>query len=237
LIRYNWVLTAGQCVYRFEQIQVFLGLVNRNLGPIQHIVTIDNENHVRIHEGYNPPTVLSNDIAMIYLADAMSDWLDHPHLGTIKLPASINDDFAGQIATATGFGLTSDDPSTGISEKLKYVDMPVITNAVCAQIFGNIITDSKLCTNTTGGSTCAGDEGTGLTVDIQGVRTIIGIVSFRAAAGCTLGHPAVFTRVTEFVDWIQFNEQNPPKDPQPGDSCICDCLCHKCPNENDRDEL
>ncbi|KAL7015763.1 hypothetical protein ACKWTF_016661 [Chironomus riparius] len=236
LIHYNWVLTAGQCVFRFETIQVYLGLVNREAGPIQHIITIDNVYHVRIHEDYNPPSVLSNDIAMIYLADAKPEWLNHPFVRTVDLPKNIIDDFVDQVATATGFGLTSDN-AIEISYKLKYVDMPIIRNAVCAQTFGVIITESKLCTSTFTGSTCAGDEGTGLTVEIGGTKTLIGIGSFRAAEGCELTYPAVFTRVTEFIDWIDFNEQNPPKDTEPGDSCICDCVCHTCPEQPKKDEL
>lgn len=207
--------------------------MNRDEGPIQHIITVDDKYHVRIHEDYNPPTVLSNDIAMIYLADSKAEWLDHLYVGTVALPNSIFDDFVGENATATGFGLTSDDPNAGISVKLKYVDMPVITNAVCALTFGNFITEFELCTGTAKGSTCAGDEGTGLTKEINGVRTIIGIGSFRAAPGCTLGHPAVFARVTKFIDWINFNKVNPPN----GNSCVCDCVCNTCPSGNQRIEL
>ena len=212
-------------------------MVNREEGPIKHIITVDNVNHVRIHEGYNPPTVLSNDIAMIYLANAKPEWLDYPHVGIIGLPKNIIDDFVGQVATATGFGLTSDDAGVEISTKLKYVNMTVITNAVCAQTFGSFITESNLCTSTSAGSTCGGDEGTGLTTEIDGARTIIGIGSFRAAIGCTLGHPAVFTRVVEYINWINLNQQNPPKDSAPEDSCICDCVCHTCPEVTKRDEL
>jgi secreted trypsin-like serine protease len=42
-----------------------------------------------------------------------------------------------------------------------------------------------------------------LTLEIEPDRRIVvGIVSFGAAAGCTLEHPAVFSRVTSFLDWI-----------------------------------
>lgn len=174
---------------------------------------------------------------MIYLENAKPEWLDHPYIGAVAIPKITADNFAGVIATATGFGLTSDDPGAEISEKLKYVDMPVITNAVCAQTFGSIITQSKLCTGTASGSTCAGDEGTGLIANVDGVRTIIGIGSFRAAVGCLEGHPAVFTRVSEFIEWIGNNVDNPPMEPAPDDSCICNCLCHTCPKVTVREEL
>lgn len=34
-------------------------------------------------------------------------------------------------------------------------------------------------------------------------KGIVGIVSFGAEIGCTLGHPVVFTRVTKYLDWIE----------------------------------
>jgi secreted trypsin-like serine protease len=36
----------------------------------------------------------------------------------------------------------------------------------------------------------------------DGIYTQVGVVSFGAAAGCTLGYPAAFTRVTSYLDWI-----------------------------------
>lgn len=50
-----------------------------------------------------------------------------------------------------------------------------------------------------------GDSGGPLTVVVGGTITQIGIVSFGAAAGCHLGHPAAFARVTSFLDWINAN--------------------------------
>jgi secreted trypsin-like serine protease len=50
-----------------------------------------------------------------------------------------------------------------------------------------------------------GDSGGPLVKEIDGAYTQIGVVSFGAAAGCELGYPAGFARVTSFLDWIETN--------------------------------
>ena len=48
-----------------------------------------------------------------------------------------------------------------------------------------------------------GDSGGALVIqEIDGVFTQVGVVSFVAAAGCQLGFPAGFARVTSFLNWI-----------------------------------
>jgi secreted trypsin-like serine protease len=42
-------------------------------------------------------------------------------------------------------------------------------------------------------------------LESDGLYTEVGIVSFGSSAGCTLGYPAVFTRVTSYLDWIESN--------------------------------
>jgi len=48
-----------------------------------------------------------------------------------------------------------------------------------------------------------GDSGGALVYqESDGMYTQVGIVSFGAAAGCTLGYPVTFTRVTSYLLWI-----------------------------------
>ncbi|KAG8233804.1 hypothetical protein J437_LFUL008024 [Ladona fulva] len=101
--------------------------------------------------------------------------------------------------------LLSDSP--GISDQLRYVSMPVMSNDECSQVYGDVITDSKICTDTTGGrSSCNGDSGGPLVLMMNDGRyTEVGIVSFGSSAGCEVGYPAAFTRVTSFLKWIETN--------------------------------
>lgn len=231
LIRYNWIATVAHRVLNFVYIQAYIGLIDRNEGPLTHSVRIEDKNHVYVHPNYED---FANDIALIYLESAELAWLEHPWVDVIPLP-NVDDssiDLIGKIGTATGFGLTSDEPGSVASYKLKYVEMPVISNQECMSYFGEFIIDSKVCTNTISGSTCGGDEGAGLIAEIEnGRKVLIGIGSFRSGLGCTQEHPAVFTRVTEFVDWILDVVGHPPQKPD-DDRCICECRCYTCPAPN-----
>jgi len=97
---------------------------------------------------------------------------------------------------------------SGISPTLKFVDVTVMTNAECGNYYGNIINDSKICVDTNGGTegTCNGDSGGPLVItESDGEVTEVGIVSFGSSAGCESGAPAAFTRVSEYLDWLETN--------------------------------
>jgi len=127
------------------------------------------------------------------------------YISPIRL-RSILGDLAGESVRVSGWGTTSDS-SSSISQTLNYVDLTVITNTQCANVYGSIITPTKICTATTGGqSPCSGDSGGALTyMESDDIRTQVGIVSFGASAGCELGYPAGFTRVNSYLSWISQN--------------------------------
>jgi len=113
--------------------------------------------------------------------------------------------FAGETATVSGWGRTSDD-SQAYSPLLQYVTAPVITNAACADVYGGFVGPATICIATIGGrGTCNGDSGGPLTVMDGGQVIQIGVAAFGAAAGCQVGLPAGFTRTTHFSDWILEN--------------------------------
>ena len=54
-------------------------------------------------------------------------------------------------------------------------------------------------------SVLQGDSGGPLVFLLDGVYNQVGIVSFGPAAGCQLGYPVAFTRVTSYLKWIESN--------------------------------
>jgi secreted trypsin-like serine protease len=51
-------------------------------------------------------------------------------------------------------------------------------------------------------STCIGDSGGGLHVDVNNEKILIGIVSFGAEAGCEKDYPTVLTFISPYIAWI-----------------------------------
>ncbi|KAG8233806.1 hypothetical protein J437_LFUL008026 [Ladona fulva] len=203
LIASNWILTAGHCADDFRNFVVVLGAqnVNNQVEPGREIVQTTDK---IVHEGYDPVEI-NNDISLLKLP---SDIQTSQYINMVRLPSysMASDDLVGRTVTVSGWGKPSDGAS-GISPDLRFVSMPVMTNQECAQTYGDVITPSKICTDTQGGrSSCNGDSGGPLVLTgSDGVMIEVGIVSFGAAAGCEQGYPAAFTRVTSFLEWIETN--------------------------------
>lgn len=90
---------------------------------------------------------------------------------------------------------------------LRKTNSTVMANSGCSAVYGSIITSNHVCISTVDGhGSCNGDSGGPLSdVSADGVFSQIGIVSFGASAGCELGYPAGFTRVTSYLSWISSN--------------------------------
>jgi len=66
--------------------------------------------------------------------------------------------------------------------------------------FNNRVTFRYICLALQGDS-----GGPVVYLERDGIYTQVGIVSFGSSAGCTLGYPVGFTRVTSYLDWITSN--------------------------------
>jgi secreted trypsin-like serine protease len=94
---------------------------------------------------------------------------------------------AGQLTKLTGWGPTT--PTTGPSETLNEVDLPIVSNKVCIEDYENskyhytVDTNQKICAGYPEGrkDACRGDSGSPLVLfnsyDTDEPPTLIGIVS------------------------------------------------------------
>ncbi|CAG9812240.1 unnamed protein product [Chironomus riparius] len=239
LINPKWVLTSGTCIVCASSAILYLGVVDRLSFDVPWMTHVTNYDHFIVHEGYdimNYEDPFADNIGLVFLQHGGEFLLENVNINVISLPIDyVGQDFVGIPASAAGFG-AKDDPPTHSSQYLNYVVMNVINNAECNETYGGMMTESKLCTNTAGGtSTCHGDFGAPLSISSNNENTIIGVGSLRYFNGCTVNAPAVFTRVTAYLDWIQEKTSEEPEDMT---NCTCDCICHTCPSiESSKVEL
>ncbi|CAH0625498.1 unnamed protein product [Chrysodeixis includens] len=194
------VLTAAHCNYdgrmTANSFTVVLGS-NFLFSGGRRIVTRD----VVMHPQWNPQTV-ANDIAIIRLGESISY---SNVIQPIALPSGndLNNDFNGWSALASGYGHTFDGASIGNNQRLSSVTLSVIDNPSCAAVYGSYVRDTNVCTSGAGGQgTCHGDSGGPLVVNSNNQRVLIGVTSFGAEAGCAIGLPAAFARVSSYIQWI-----------------------------------
>lgn len=145
-----------------------------------------------------------NDIGLIELkSDVEYDDLISP----ICLPTEydLKRDMSGYMATVLGWGTLSYGGQG--SKLLQQVAMPIWNNKDCDDRYLQHIGKTFVCAGflTGGKDACQGDSGGPLMVgDKSGRWTLHGVVSFGKTCA-QAGYPGVYTRVTEYLDWIRDN--------------------------------
>ncbi|XP_047116447.1 transmembrane protease serine 11G-like [Schistocerca piceifrons] len=127
-----------------------------------------------------------------------SDWQRQPCLEM---------DYADQLAIVAGWGRVGQDKP--LSRFLLAAEVRVISNDFCRKSsIGDHIKDNMLCTYYEKKDACQGDSGGPLVVSSNdGHFEQIGVVSW--GIGCARPNmPGVFSRVTEFLNWIRRNTRD-----------------------------
>ncbi|XP_018332107.1 brachyurin-like [Agrilus planipennis] len=197
LITRRYVLTAGHClVDGLVSLEVILGAHNiQRREPTQQRISTST---FKINEKYNDGT-LENDVGVVYLPTPANL---NKYVQLISLPskADVSNSFAGSKAKASGWGYIATS-SHDMSDVLRYIDVPVLTNKVCAETLSDFV-DTMICTGGAGNKgICFGDSGGPLVVNGK----LVGITSSISNNGCEAGDPSSYTRVTSFLNWISAN--------------------------------
>ena len=218
LISDRWVVTAAHCVAGDSpsQMRVEAGVHRLSQGGEFFNVT-----DVIVHPNYVSSTS-NNDIALLRLSRDASN----------HLPAMLIDDATegtwaapSDLATVTGWGALSS--GGGSPDTLQEVDVPIISNNTCQQMYPfENITSGMLCAGFVGvggADACQGDSGGPLVVETPQGWALAGVVSW--GYGCAdPDHPGVYARVSNYIDWIAQYEPNfetvggsttPDPDPEP----------------------
>ncbi|KAG9508708.1 putative protein phosphatase 2C 60, partial [Fragariocoptes setiger] len=145
-----------------------------------------------------------NDIGLIELAETVAID-DNIQRVCVPMDSDRSRDFAGYMATVLGWGTLS---YGGQSAKaLQQVTMPVWTNKDCDDRYLQPIGKTFMCAGFLSGGkdACQGDSGGPLLInDSKGRWFLHGVVSFGKTCA-QAGYPGVYTRVSEYLDWIRDN--------------------------------
>ncbi|KAM7121067.1 anionic trypsin [Molossus nigricans] len=189
LINDQWVVSAAHC-YK-SRIQVRLG--EHNIEVLEgNEQFIDSAKVIR-HPRYNSWT-LDNDIMLIKLS---SPAVISGRVAAVSLPTSCAP--AGTQCLISGWGNTL---SSGVNypELLQCLDAPLLSQDECEAAYPGQITSNMVCAGFLEGGkdSCQGDSGGPVVCNGE----LQGVVSW--GYGCAQkNRPGVYTRVCNFVDWIQ----------------------------------
>ncbi|KAJ8916593.1 hypothetical protein NQ315_000237 [Exocentrus adspersus] len=197
----NYVLTAAHCVEGKLSVDLIFGAHAIEESENSQIKQTSTE--FIIHSGWDEGDLI-NDIALVKLRAPVPET---NYIKMIKITADGGNTFAGDHGTMTGWGLRTMSQH-GLTSTLLYAVNDILSNEQCKSVNANydrVVQSTHLClSGVTSGNvnvgTCNGDSGGPLTVN--GVQ--VGLVSF-GNTDCEAGKPSVFTRLTEYKDWIREN--------------------------------
>ncbi|CAH0686233.1 unnamed protein product [Spodoptera exigua] len=199
LISNNRILTAAHNLNdgrsTVPSVTVVLGTTTLMSGGVRQTTS----NYV-LHENYDI-SLLRSDIAIINLPSPVAF---SSFIAPIALPSGsqLVEDFAGDVAIASGFGINPAIGGVLPNQPFSYVYLPVISNDECALYFPTVVQPGIVCTGSVvGKNICTGDSGGPLAVQRNNNPLLIGVVSF-GRGECDGGSPSGYARVTHYVDWI-----------------------------------
>ncbi|XP_058124143.1 serine protease 1-like [Anopheles ziemanni] len=198
LVSRTHVLTSGTCVEGHSSITVLLGA--SDITRAQDFVLVE---HVRVHPDFSS-FFQSNDLAILTLSRAPR-FGDQIQVARLPRRSQVGESFNSVWTTISGWGETASNTGEALPmQQLRSVRSQVISNFSCTISFPLYLRSSNVCTSSDGGAPCVGDEGGPVTVvEGDGQSTVIAIHSYTYSRGCTRSWPAVHTRVTDYLNWIE----------------------------------
>jgi trypsin len=218
IITPNWVMTAQHCVRNLDNgsfLQPFasprLMLLTAGTADLTNLTDAQQRTAIEyvIAPGYTGDPAGGADVALVRVYPAFT--LNGSNVNSIKL-LSVADEASGfanpgVLATATGWGLTSNGGS--VTNLLQELDMPLVSSADASAELAVPVLDDMIAAGTLLGTsgTCNGDSGGPLVVDRNGEPRLAGITSWGigsdGAPCANAGYPDVFARASAFLGWTK----------------------------------
>ncbi|XP_059611890.1 proclotting enzyme [Phlebotomus argentipes] len=213
LIGTKYVLTAAHCTrdsrqrpFAPRQFTVRLGDIDLSTDDEPSAPVTFKVKEVRAHPRFSR-VGFYNDIAIIVLEKPVrkSKYVIPVCLPNRNLPAP--DRLAGRRGTVVGWGTTYYGGKESTTQR--QANLPLWRNEDCNRAYFQPITENFLCAGYSEGGVdaCQGDSGGPLMMRVDARWTQLGIVSFGNKCG-EPGYPGVYTRISEYMDWIRETTKN-----------------------------
>ncbi|XP_049548336.1 serine proteinase stubble [Anopheles darlingi] len=204
LLNENWAITAAHCVDNVPPSDLLLRLGEYDLALEEEPYGYQ-ERRVQIvasHPQFDPRT-FEYDLALLRFYEPVSF---QPNIIPVCVPEN-DENFIGRTAFVTGWGrLYEDGPLPSV---LQEVTVPVIENKICETMYRSAgyiehIPHIFICAGWKKGGydSCEGDSGGPMVIQRPDKRFLLaGVISW--GIGCAEpNQPGVYTRISEFRDWI-----------------------------------
>ncbi|XP_058448161.1 serine proteinase stubble isoform X4 [Malaya genurostris] len=204
LLNENWAITAAHCVDNVPPSDLLLRLGEYDLALEEEPYGYQ-ERRVQIvasHPQFDPRT-FEYDLALLRFYEPV---IFQPNIIPVCVPDG-DENFIGRTAFVTGWGrLYEDGPLPSV---LQEVTVPVIENKICETMYRSAgyiehIPHIFICAGWKKGGydSCEGDSGGPMVIQRPDKRFLLaGVISW--GIGCAeANQPGVYTRISEFRDWI-----------------------------------
>ncbi|XP_041776093.1 mucin-5AC isoform X2 [Anopheles merus] len=204
LLNENWAITAAHCVDNVPPSDLLLRLGEYDLALEEEPYGYQ-ERRVQIvasHPQFDPRT-FEYDLALLRFYEPV---VFQPNIIPVCVPEN-DENFIGRTAFVTGWGrLYEDGPLPSV---LQEVTVPVIENKICETMYRSAgyiehIPHIFICAGWKKGGydSCEGDSGGPMVIQRTDKRFLLaGVISW--GIGCAEpNQPGVYTRISEFRDWI-----------------------------------
>ncbi|XP_061573069.1 complement C1r subcomponent-like [Cololabis saira] len=211
----KWIMTAAHVVKQGESqatnetLNIYMGLTD-----VKQLLKVPmRAASIHVHPEYNNPNNLNfdNDIALIKLQDRLTF---NASIMPVCLPAEDATYTTGMMGKVSGFGITKSARGQILTNKLKYVRVPVVDDETCGESINSLqkkklnvpfLTNNMFCAGVPDGGkdSCQGDSGGPFTLTDPNTEQFwaAGIVSWGVDCGVR-GTYGVYTKVTNYMDWI-----------------------------------
>jgi len=203
------ILSAAHCFPKGDQSpkekEVMAGSVNVNDAKTSQSSALDKIVFNTKHP-WASDTSSNNDIVIIKLKTALK-FNDKVQPACLPDVAGFDKAQANkQMAVVSGWGGLKD--GGDVPELLQFVPLPLFPNTMCGGFMDGGLSDGMICAGYSAGGKdpCQGDSGGPLVIgSSDDTAVIVGAVSHGMGKCGEKGKPAIYAKVTKYLDWIKEN--------------------------------